>query len=121
MTRSIPYICPRCGTESFGKENIKRHFSRKKPCKAFLEDIELSNEVRCIVLENRTLYFGFKLFSKKDLKKIANDKKKILHLQEKMLNSYECNLLRSIFRLKSKLIERYLDEYYSFLFFFGRI
>lgn len=52
--RNKPYTCPRCGYETNQRCDIYRHFhKRKKKCPGQLEDIELTEDVVKVVLENR--------------------------------------------------------------------
>lgn len=53
-----PYKCPRCGLTTLRCDNIKKHFSlTKKKCLPILRDIELSEHVKELVLNNRDLVF----------------------------------------------------------------
>jgi hypothetical protein len=50
----IPYTCPRCDYKSKDKYNIRNHlYKRKKKCPALENDIELTNEIKEYILENR--------------------------------------------------------------------
>ena len=54
-----PYTCPRCGLTTHHKTNIKKHFyENKKPCPASRNKIELTEEVKNYILENR-IYHAF--------------------------------------------------------------
>ena len=56
MTRSKhpEYTCPRCGYETPNKTYMHRHFYRnKKPCPGSVKRMELTEEVKTIVLEDR--------------------------------------------------------------------
>jgi hypothetical protein len=48
------YKCPRCGYTTHHKSNMRNHFYKKlKPCFATMELVELTNEVKEYILENK--------------------------------------------------------------------
>ena len=47
------YTCIRCGYTSLKKGNIRHHFERKKICPALINVIELTDEIKEHILENR--------------------------------------------------------------------
>ena len=52
---NTPYECPRCGYVSAKKSNLKTHFyNKKKFCPASVNGLELTEEIKKHVLENRT-------------------------------------------------------------------
>lgn len=52
------YMCPRCGYESHDRSRMRRHFfEAKKKCPASRKDIELTEEVKSYILENRIYHF----------------------------------------------------------------
>jgi hypothetical protein len=52
--RMTPYQCPRCGYETSEKDRVRRHlYGNKKACPATLNLIDLTDEIRAFVLENR--------------------------------------------------------------------
>lgn len=62
-----PYTCPRCGYTVSRKDCMKQHlFSLKKPCQAIKHDIELTDEIKTMVLTNRKYHIP------KDLQSIVN-------------------------------------------------
>lgn len=49
-----PYTCPRCGYNCRLKSDMKKHlYDKKKPCPKIEADIELTDEVKACVIENR--------------------------------------------------------------------
>lgn len=66
------YRCPRCGFETKRKNDMSRHFKRKNPCRAILQNVNtgicetLLNEKKLIITENGLNF-------KSDLEKL-NDK-----------------------------------------------
>lgn len=54
MPRLPNYQCPRCGHETNRKHDMMKHFeNRKTPCPACFNVIELSQEIKDFVLQNR--------------------------------------------------------------------
>lgn len=51
-----PYSCVRCGYHTQYKNDIRRHFSKKKHCPSLLVDIELTEDIKSHILENRTYH-----------------------------------------------------------------
>ncbi len=56
--KNILYTCFRCNYQSKDKYNINRHFNRNKKCSAISEenDIELTDEIKQKILENKVYY-----------------------------------------------------------------
>ena len=80
----IIFKCPRCGQESTHKNNMRKHYTRKRPCNITFEDISI-NECK-FMLENKKLRKE-KINIKEHLKleKENTDLVKIvLNLQEEM-------------------------------------
>jgi hypothetical protein len=48
-----PYTCPRCGYQTRTVSCIKQHFNRKTVCKSEVSEIELTEEIKRWVIENR--------------------------------------------------------------------
>lgn len=48
-----PYVCVKCGFSTRDKNNIRRHFNKKKPCPSIDHEIELTDEIKDYILENR--------------------------------------------------------------------
>ena len=54
MVKKNNYLCPRCGFNSNNKYDTKRHlFNLKKTCPAINNDIELTDEIKNYILDNR--------------------------------------------------------------------
>ena len=52
---NIPYKCPRCGYSTAKKSNINNHFYQKiKICPASINELDLTDEIKECVLNNRT-------------------------------------------------------------------
>jgi hypothetical protein len=49
----VPYECPRCNYKTPKKSSIKTHFIRQKSCPAVVNNINLTEEIKECVLENR--------------------------------------------------------------------
>ncbi len=66
---NIPYTCTRCGLTTIKKNDMKRHFfDRKKSCPAIKNNIELTDDIKNHILENRVYIIP------KENKKTQNDK-----------------------------------------------
>lgn len=62
------YLCIRCGFNTKIKNDIRRHFyNLKKKCPAIKNNIELTDEIKEYILNNR-IYFIPKVEKKKNLK-----------------------------------------------------
>lgn len=49
-----PYTCPRCGYFSDRKSNMQQHlYGKKKACPASVKDVELTDEIKQHILDNR--------------------------------------------------------------------
>lgn len=49
-----PYTCVRCGYETYLKDDIRKHmYKRKKPCPCTVTTIEITDEIKEWILENR--------------------------------------------------------------------
>ena len=49
-----PYTCPRCGYKTSNKTDMKKHlYGKKKPCPAQDNDIDLTDDVKKCILDNR--------------------------------------------------------------------
>ena len=67
------YTCPRCNYTAKTKHSIRQHLIfKKKPCPAFLNDIEISDDIIKHILKNRV----YKIDSKQELKNTANNNNK---------------------------------------------
>jgi hypothetical protein len=64
MPRNPDYQCPRCGYCTRQKNDIRRHFFKRKLCPALKHDVEMTNEIKEYVLAN----FAYKV-DKEGLKK----------------------------------------------------
>lgn len=54
MAPKPPYICPRCGYETRQKGHIRMHFfDVKKKCPSLVNDVELTEDIKKHILENR--------------------------------------------------------------------
>lgn len=54
MAKTQDYMCPRCGYTSHRKSSMYNHFYKKiKPCPATRQVMELTNEVKEYILENK--------------------------------------------------------------------
>ena len=49
----IPYTCPRCNYQCIRKGHMQQHLNKKKQCPKAQSDIELSDEIKNIILEHR--------------------------------------------------------------------
>jgi hypothetical protein len=57
MAKKKPYTCPRCGLETRLKGNMSRHlYALQKPCPASDNVIELTDEIKHHILENRVYH-----------------------------------------------------------------
>jgi hypothetical protein len=53
-TKQEPYLCPCCGYKTSKKGNMRAHlYKSKTPCPKLRNDIELTNEIKEYVLQNR--------------------------------------------------------------------
>jgi hypothetical protein len=53
INTTINYCCIRCGYETEFKSHIRSHFERIKPCPTQKNVIELTNEIKEIILKDR--------------------------------------------------------------------
>lgn len=51
--RKQPYCCPRCGFETLRKDDMRRHLSRKHSCPACKQQIDITEDIKQCVLDNR--------------------------------------------------------------------
>lgn len=57
MTKKHPYTCPRCGYVAKQKSHMNKHlYELKKPCPATHQDIELTDEIKQYILNNRVYH-----------------------------------------------------------------
>lgn len=50
----IPYVCARCGYETYIYASMRNHlFRKKKPCPPIKNDIELTDEIKNTIMENK--------------------------------------------------------------------
>ena len=50
----VLYVCPRCQYSSKLRNDLRRHFKRKKPCKVLFKDIDIPTRVRMVLDEEYT-------------------------------------------------------------------
>ena len=50
----VLYVCPRCQYSSKLRNDLRRHFKRKKPCKVLFKDIDIPTCVRMVLDEEYT-------------------------------------------------------------------
>ena len=54
MSSHTPYTCTRCNYQSKHKVDMRRHlYTRKKDCPALLHNIELTDDIKIFILQNR--------------------------------------------------------------------
>lgn len=57
MVKKHPYTCPRCEFSTSKKSNIQAHlYDLKKPCPATILDIQLTDDIKKYVLDNRVYH-----------------------------------------------------------------
>ena len=52
MRKKVLYICPCCDFETNRKTNISTHFARKRPCKISPTGIDLTDEIKALVMSS---------------------------------------------------------------------
>ncbi len=84
VMEKVPYTCCRCGYKINHKRSMKDHlYSRKKNCPALQNDIELTDEIKQYILDNRV----FKIIKEEKPKSIINN-----ITNYNTLNNYVCNM-----------------------------
>jgi hypothetical protein len=64
VSKKMPYQCIRCGYETGQKGDIKKHFYKtKKLCPASLNNLELTEEIREFIIDNRRYHVPTKAAS----------------------------------------------------------
>lgn len=53
VKKTQPYECVCCGYETSQKNDMRKHLYKKKPCPKSVNDVELTDEIREHILENR--------------------------------------------------------------------
>lgn len=112
-TKHDDYKCPRCNYETSHKAKMRLHFyKRNKVCPATMHDIELTNEIKAFILENR-VYHPSQTTGQKVINQTINNYNVLNSFVASLDNLSKINTFVSYKQLHTKTFDYSIDETYK--------